>query len=99
MFQFCLFVLLLIFSLFCMRSSLLADSLLYDLEIEKTAKQVRKEARIRRARTSGSVTLEPELSENIGVVEIDLETESEIAEDNNNNNARRFVPRTAPSLE
>ena len=75
-----------------MRSSVSADSLLYDPEIEKTAKQLRKEARTRRASTSGSATLTPELTENIVVAEIDSETEPEMAEDNNNNDARHIVP-------
>ena len=39
-------LLLLIFSLSCMHSSLSADNLLYDPEIKKTTKQLRKKARL-----------------------------------------------------
>ena len=57
-----------------MRSSVSADSLLYDPEIEKTARQLRREAKSRRIQATSSATLVPEPIENI--VDIDFVTET-----------------------
>ena len=56
-----------------------ADSLLYDPEIEKTVKQLRKEARSRRTQATGSETLAHEPTENI--VDIEFGAGIEMAED------------------
>ena len=79
MFQICLFSLLTIFSLCCMHSSLSADSILYDPEIDKTSKQLRKEARLR---ALGSVISVPKPTKSI--VEIDFCTETKMIDNNYN---------------
>ena len=62
-----------------MRSSVSADSLLYDPEIEKTAKQLRREARSRRTQATESEILAPQPTES--VADIEFGAGIEMAED------------------